>query len=183
MRRSIQNLLAAAALSSCSNESAHTTPSHDSAIAPPVGQQAVPGQPSRGGSFVGLTYDSLPPGVKSVGGAILSNPGDARGDYAFDRVTTPRGDMIWLDTVAARSRTVRAELPIPALARDERVFISSCDAGGRLDPRVIAIVVNEPNVSRFTKVRQAWRADVHTARFEIVPVAGIVCEDPGAGPT
>ncbi|MDB4874197.1 MAG: hypothetical protein JWM41_643 [Gemmatimonadetes bacterium] len=187
MRRTIQNLLAAAvAVTACSSESTRTTPSHDSAIASPAGEQATPGQPGgagSAGSYVGMTYDTLPAGVKSVGGAILSNPGDTRGDYAFDRVTTPRGDMIWLDTVGARTRTVRAELPIPPLARDERVFISSCDAAGHLDPRVIAVVVNEPNVSRFAKVRQAWRANLRGARFEIIPVAGIVCEDPGSGPS
>jgi hypothetical protein len=182
MRRSLQNLLAAAVLLiGCSNETPRTTPSHDSAVVSPATQQ-VPAGRGNSATYVGLQYDSLPAGVKSLGGAILSTPGDARGDFAFDRVATPRGDMIWLDTVDARTRTVRAELPIPALAHDERVFISSCDAGGHLDPRVIAIVVTDPNVSRFTKVRQAWRANLRDGRFELIPVSGISCEEPGAGP-
>ena len=59
-------------------------------------------------------------------------------------------------------------------------MLASCDANGRLDPFVVAIVVNEANVTRFTKVRQAWRANAKAHRFDIIPVAGIVCEDPGS---
>jgi hypothetical protein len=58
--------------------------------------------------------------------------------------------------------------------------MASCDVDGRLDGRVVAVVVNEPNATKFTKVRQAWRVDVGNARFDVIPVAGITCEDPGA---
>ena len=57
--------------------------------------------------------------------------------------------------------------------------MASCDADGRLDGRVIAIVVNEANVTKSTKVRQAWRVDARSGRFDVIPVAGISCEDPG----
>jgi hypothetical protein len=59
-------------------------------------------------------------------------------------------------------------------------MLASCDVNGRLDPLVIAIVVNEASVTRFTKIRQAWRANPGSRRFDIIPVAGIVCEDPGS---
>jgi hypothetical protein len=57
--------------------------------------------------------------------------------------------------------------------------MASCDVDGRLDSRVVAIVVNEANATKLTKVRQAWRADASNGRFDVIPVAGITCEDPG----
>jgi hypothetical protein len=129
---------------------------------------------------VGLAYRALPAGVASVGGATLSGSGGATGNYAFNHVTTPRGEMIWLDTIAAAQRVVVAELPLPPLARDERLMIGSCDVHGRLDPRTIAIVIADSGATRFTKIRQVWRVDPHAARFDLIPVEGVVCEDPDA---
>jgi hypothetical protein len=162
------------AISGCSRESSRRAQSTDSAIA----------APPRGGasasSDVVTRGTSLPPGVKLVSGATIPNT-----DYVVRRVATPRGDAIWLDSMAqdggrTPTRTRRADLALPPLAADERVMLASCDVNGRLDPLVIAIVVNEPNVSRFTKIRQAWRANPGSRRFDIIPVAGIVCEDPGS---
>jgi hypothetical protein len=121
----------------------------------------------------------LPAGTKLVAGATIPNS-----DLVFRRVTTARGEMVWLDSVTqstgGATRTLRAQLRLPPLAKDERVMLASCDVNGRLDPFVIAIVVNDPGVSRLTKIRQAWRADPRVGRFDILPVAGIVCEDPGS---
>jgi hypothetical protein len=58
--------------------------------------------------------------------------------------------------------------------------MASCDVNGKLDGRVVAIVVNEANATKFTKIRQAWRTDASGGRFDVIPVAGISCEDPGA---
>lgn len=103
----------------------------------------------------------------------------------FRRVTTPRGDALWLDSIVQRggrtaARIRRAELALPPLAADERIMLASCDVNGRLDPFVVAIVVSEANVTRYTKIRQAWRASPPARRFDIIPIAGIVCEDPGS---
>jgi hypothetical protein len=123
---------------------------------------------------------SLPRGVTLEGGATIPNT-----DCVFRRVSTPRGDSLWLDSMNTNSRGTatrirRAELAVPPLAADERMMLASCDVNGRLDPFVVAIVVNETNATRFAKVRQAWRANPRTRAFDIVPVAGIVCEDPGS---
>ena len=104
------------------------------------------------------------------------------GALDFAHVATPAGDMIWLDTIVAPAqrpprKIVRAVLSLSPVAADERVFMASCDVNGRLDPMVVAIVVNEPNASRFTKIRQAWRANSATGRFDVIPVNGIVCEE------
>lgn len=126
-------------------------------------------------AYVGDQYDSLPRGVSYKGGSVAGN-------YDFARVGTPRGDMIWLDSIVGPSekpprKMVKAALSLPRLAADERLVLASCDVSGTLDPLVVAIVVNEPNVTRYTKVRQAWRADVHASRFDVIPIDGIVCEE------
>jgi hypothetical protein len=128
--------------------------------------------------YISPRYTVPPAGVTIHAAAAL--PGSS---YALTHVTTPNGDMIWLDSLSQGQsnpvRTVRAALPLAALAKDERLFLSSCDVNGKLDPAIVAIAVNEPNVSKFTKIREAWRIDTRTATFELIPLAGIVCEEPG----
>ena len=137
-------------------------------------------------NYLGLRYEDLPKGFAYRGGAVITPSPIDGADYAFSQVRTPKGEMIWLDSLGAsirngdRARTVRASLIIPPLAPDERLFMASCDARGKLDPMVVAIVVNEPNASRFTQIRQAWRADAGAARFDVIPVGGVVCEEPGS---
>jgi hypothetical protein len=138
-------------------------------------------------NYVGLRYEALPRGFTYVAGSVITpTPGGARGDYAFSQVRTPKGEMIWLDSLGApigggdRARAVRASLVVPPLAKDERLFMASCDANGKLDPMVVAVVVNESDASRYSKIRQAWRADIAAGRFTVIPLEGIVCEDPGS---
>ena len=172
-------LAAALAIVACSGDASRKEGSSDVAAAcagPPVSPAAV-----AGGRHIGLRHGPLPAGITSQGGAVVRFDGV---DYAFTAVRTPTGDMVWLDSIAPGAaepqvKIVRAELRVPPLAHDERLLMASCDVNGRLDARVIAIVVNEPNATKFTKVRQAWRADARNGRFDVIPVAGISCEDPG----
>jgi hypothetical protein len=137
-------------------------------------------------NYVGLRYEGLPHGFAYHAGSVITPAPASGGDYAFSQVGTPKGEMIWLDSLGAsirngdRARTVRASLVIPPLAKDERLFLASCDLHGKLDPMIVAIVVNEPNASRYTKIRQAWHANVATSRFEVIPLDGVVCEEPGS---
>lgn len=133
------------------------------------------------GQHIGTRHDPLPAGIVSQGGTLVRIDG---ADYAFTRVRTPAGDMIWLDSIApgigqTPVKIVRAELRIPPMARDERLLMASCDVRGRLDGRIVAIVVGETSATKFANVRQAWRADARVGRFEVIPVEGITCEDPG----
>jgi hypothetical protein len=136
-----------------------------------------------GGHYVGVRHDPMPAGVTTEGGALIRI---GRADYSISHVRARGVDMLWLDSIVAGKaqdpeKIVRAELKIPPLGRDERLFMASCDVNGRLDSRVVAIVVNEAGVAKFTKVRQAWRADATRGRFYVIPIDGIVCEDPGLG--
>jgi hypothetical protein len=137
------------------------------------------------GAYVGNQYATLPRGVTYVSGATL--PVTRGGpEYELAYLKTPRGEMIWFDSLSHTTRptpvrAVRAELRVPPLGRDERLFLASCDIGGKLDTHVVAIVVNEPNVTTFSKVRQAWRVNVERGQFELIPVTGITCEEPGGG--
>ncbi len=132
--------------------------------------------------YVGLHYSALPSRLTNEGGAVLPRTASGpKGDFAFTHVKTPRGDMIWLDSLAkgaTPTRVVRAELVIPPLANDERLFMASCDADGKLDTRIVAIVVNEKNATKFKQIRQAWRANTVSSRFDVIPVAGVTCEEP-----
>ncbi len=166
---------AAVVLFACSGESLRSSRSPDTMIGNPAQK---PSAASKRPSTVTATA-KLPPGVKFESGATIPNS-----DYVFRRVSTARGEMVWLDSVTQstggeQARVLIADLRLPPLAADERVMLAWCDISGRLDAFVVAIVVNEANVNRLTKVRQAWRADPVARRFEILPVSGIVCEDPG----
>jgi hypothetical protein len=137
-------------------------------------------------NYVGLRYEALPAGFSYHAGSVIAPSPVPSADYAFSQVSTPKGEMIWLDSLGApiangdRARTVRASLVIPPLARDERLFMASCDVNGKLDPMVVAIVVNQPSASKFTEIRQAWRADLAGLRFDVIPLVGVVCEEPGS---
>ena len=96
--------------------------------------------------------------------------------YKLSYVGTTAGDLVRLDTA---DTAPLATLKVPPLAHDERLFMASCDVNGKLDPYVVAIVVNQPNASKFTQIRQAWRVVTASPRFEVIPVTGVTCEDPG----
>lgn len=143
------------------------------------------------GSGAGATkptvrYDTLPSRGQLVGGSVLMLPNGAPSSFVFSQVQTKRGTVLRLDSVVAgaprdRSRIIRAELSVPPLAPDERLLIGSCDAGGRLDPALVAIVVADSGAARYTRIRQAWRVRPTDGRFEVVPVRGITCEETDRG--
>jgi hypothetical protein len=185
-------LVAAAAIGGCRRDASSRTAAEETAGGATAAANAAKiASEAREASaaktrYVGLQYDSLPRDFHFIDGALLPR-GAGTGvpaDYDFAHVDTPMGEMVWLDTIGAavgkglHARIVRAELPVPKLAADERLFMGSCDQNGRLDPRLVAIVVNEPGETRFGRVRQAWRVNIPAARFELVPLNGIVCEDP-----
>ena len=168
-----------------SSDESRNIRSRDSGMAGrPATPEAVVGRTS----YVGMRYGSLPSGFSYKAGSTFSYGSGGAGRYAVSQVRTPRGDMLWLETIepgdggrrATAARVVRAELRVPPLAADERLMIGSCDVSGRLDARVIAIVVADSGVTRLTKIRQAWRADTQAGRFDLLPLAGIVCEEPGS---
>jgi hypothetical protein len=180
-RRNLLSVLAFAV--ACSRESIRKTGVADTSV--PTPSPAAPSsRPDLSeGHYVGVHHDPLPRGVTSEGGALIRIGG---ADYSISHVRARGVDMLWLDSIVPGKaqdpeKIVRAELRIPPLDRDERLFMASCDVNGRLDSRVVAIVVNEPGVSKFTKVRQAWRADAARGRFDVMPVTGVTCEEPGPG--
>lgn len=147
----------------------------DSAVATPAAPGAAPASPKGPADYVGTKYSAPPTGITVKGGSVLPNT-----SYALTHVGTPSGDMIWFDSLASGGRIVRAALPLASLTKDERLFISSCDVNGKLDPALFAIAVNQAAGTKFTKIVEAWRIDATTATFEMLPVTGITCEDPGS---
>jgi hypothetical protein len=142
---------------------------------------------ARSGKYVGVVHDVMPAGVTLVGGSVIADRFGRPSVFSFAHVRTPTDEMVWLDSAEtrggnARRQVVLAELEIPPLANDERLFMGSCDIRGALDGSLVAIAVNEPHAARFTKIRQAWRADSRVRRFSLVPLDGVSCEDPDRGP-
>jgi hypothetical protein len=172
-------------LAACSGESVHDTQAKaDEAGARGARGSAVDDAP--GSSATAVRYDTLPPHEQFVGGSVLMHPNGKPTPFVFSQVQTTRGGVLRLDSVVAgaphaRSRIIRAELAVPPLAADERLLIGSCDAGGHLDPALVAIVVTDTGTARYTRIRQAWRARSEVGRFEVVPVRGITCEETDRG--
>lgn len=178
-------LTAGAVMAACSSDDAGQR-SHDS-TASAAGVVVSPAAFTSATRYVGIRYDSLPRTFTFISGALIPNaPGTNTTSFDLDLVRTPRGEMVWLDSIIAvsdrgrPSRIVRAELKVPPLAPDERLVMSTCDVDGRLDPRVVAIVVVAPAETQATSIRQAWRADASSGKFEVIPVTGIACGDAGS---
>ena len=184
MKMNRRNLLSVVVIAvGCSREPIRKTGVTDTTAQTPTSSAPTSAPDLSSGHYVGVHHDPLPAGVTNEGGALI-RLGSA--DYSISHVRARGVDMVWLDSIVPGKaqdpeKIVRAELRIPPLARDERLFMASCDVNGRLDSRVVAIVVNEPSVAKLTKVRQAWRADAARGRFDVISVTGITCEDPGAG--
>jgi hypothetical protein len=176
-----------AVVASCSSDDAGTR-ARDSASA--AGVVVSPAEFSAATKYVGIRYDSLPAKFTFVSGSLIPlTPGANSVSFDLDLVRTPRGQMVWLDSIVAVSprgrptRIVRAELKVPPLAADERLVMSTCSVDGRLDPRVVAIVVTSQSAAvdstaHLTAIRQAWRANAALGQFEVIPVTGITCDEP-----
>jgi len=181
-------LVLAIVVAACSGETGK--PARDSGASAGILVSAA--EFSSAAKYVGIRYDSLPPKFTFVSGSLIPiAPGANSVGFDLDLVRTPRGQMVWLDSIVAVSqrgrptRIVRAELKVPPLAADERLVMSSCSVDGKLDPRVVAIVVTNQGAAvdssaRFMSIRQAWRADAASAQFEVIPVTGIACDEPGS---
>ena len=176
------------AIAGCSGSDAGKSDSGASA----AGIVMTPAEFSSAKNYVGIRYDSLPAKFTFVSGSLIPiAPGSNSVGFDLDLVRTPRGQMVWLDSIVAVSqrgrptRIVRAELKVPPLAPDERLVLSTCSVDGRLDPRVVAIVVTSrsaavDSTTQLTAIRQAWRASPVSGQFDVIPVTGIVCDEPGS---
>jgi hypothetical protein len=178
-----------ASVASCSSDDGGKR-ARDSASA--AGVVMSPAEFTAATKYVGVRYDSLPAKFTFVSGSLIPiAPGANSTSFDMDLVRTPRGQMVWLDSIVAVSqrgrptRIVRAELKVPPLAADERLVMSTCSVDGQLDPRVVAIVVSNrsaavDSTARFTAIRQAWRAVAGSGQFDVIPVTGITCDETGS---
>src|SRR5215218_6390076 len=99
MRVSSKNLLAAALLvAACSKDAARKESVSESAAPSAGAVRPAPHPDLASGRYTGTRHDPLPSGITSDGGALVRI---GAVDYAFTRVRTPRGDMVWLDSIIA----------------------------------------------------------------------------------
>jgi hypothetical protein len=176
---------ACALLAACSGDQSRKDSQESTATAAGIVVSAA--EFSSASKYLGIRYDSLPPAFTFVSGALLPGSSGAGGSgFDLDLIRTPRGEMLWLDSIVAvsshgrPSRVVRAELKVPPLASDERLVMSTCDVDGHVDPRVVAIVIIGPGEAQVPPVRQAWRANAVSGAFDVIPVTGVACGQPEA---
>ena len=159
----------------------------------PAAQRAAPADTRNASAaeaarYVGLRYrgDSMPAGLKWVGGALVSDPYKDAKDYKLTEVHRGRVRMLLFDSLTHRDAAgmphweVKDVLVLPRVPRNQLITYSLCWLGGRLD-REIAAVVEYTDTEYFTRVRRAWRANRATEKFEAIPTKGIKCENEGYG--
>jgi hypothetical protein len=198
MKLGSRNLLVAASLvaivTACSKDAPKSTARTDTAVAvtgaTPAAVSPTSATPANAAgappAYVGLHYDPLPAGISYEGGSVLFGKDGKPGSFVLSQVMTPKGHYMWLDSIipvagqgVLRTRVVVAELNIPAVAGDEQLFIGSCDVGGKLDGSVVAVAEHKRGQKMHKVIRRAWRADVATKSFVVIPGTGITCELPG----
>ena len=165
MRESARNLLAVLCIvaAACSRENA----ARDTASGGTSGTQARHRRPE---SYVGIDYDPLPPGVmlrkrhRSLGKDGLPSR------FVLSHVSTPRGLMVWLDSLTpadagagARRRIVRAVMDDPKHAPGERLMIGTCDVKGKLDGAIVAVVQDAPAAEIHQRAARVAREPDHHA--------------------
>jgi hypothetical protein len=138
--------------------------------------------------YIGLRHGpSLPPELKSLGGALVSAVGDEK-EYSMGEVHRGRTKMLWFNRLTHRDDKgvayweVKDIIVLPPIPKKQLLVYAMCMLNNRPDGEIAAIVDYAPGVQYFTRVRKAWRANRTTEKFEVIPTTkGIKCENPGFG--
>jgi hypothetical protein len=92
--------------------------------------------------------------------------------------------VLWLeiisnDTDGKAKYQVLDVLNLPPLESNEEVT-TYCQVRGKIDSEIVTISVSE-NTELLTDIKQAWRANRKTGKFEVIPTDGLACENLGYG--
>jgi hypothetical protein len=149
--------------------------------APSANSQKTPaGELAR---YIGLRHGpSLPPGLKEVGGGLISETNDAE-EYSVGEVHKGKVKMLWFERLTHRDASgkayweVKDVLARPMIRRGQLLVYTTCFSNNNLDREIIAIADYQPDEEFLTRIRRAWRASRKTGKFEELPVKGIKCEN------
>ena len=141
--------------------------------------------PQKKSEFIGYKHkgilygETLPNGVKDLGGGLLSNE-----NYGVSRFQKGKKFMLWLEKITDRdnkgvpSWEVKDVLMFDNLKKNQEFlfsYSSTCRQNGK--ENLDLIVMTEILAMKKTyKVLRAWRANVKTSKFEKISDKGIVCK-------
>ena len=140
--------------------------------------------PEKKSEFVGYKHkgvlygETLPNGVKDLGGGLLSNE-----NYGVSRFQKGRKFMLWLEKITDRDKKgvpsweVRDVLTFDNLRKNQAFsfsYSSTCRQNGKVNLDLIVMTEHSAQKKTF-KVIRAWRANVKTAKFEKISDKGIKC--------
>lgn len=137
-----------------------------------------------GDEFIGYRHkgvlrgETLPNGVRDLGGGLLSNE-----DYGVTRFVKGRKYMLWFEKVVDRNSEgvplweVKDVLTFAKPKKNQEFFFSyssPCRQNRKVNIDLIVLAERVPR-QKSHKVINAWRANVKKERFEIVSTKGIAC--------
>jgi hypothetical protein len=141
--------------------------------------------PQKKSEFIGYRHkgvlygETLPNGVKDLGGGLLSNE-----DYGVSRFQKGKKYMLWLERITDRDKKgvpsweVKDVLTFDNLKKNQAFsfsYSSTCRQNGKENLDLIVMTEHSAQKKTF-KVIRAWRANIRTAKFEKISDKGIVCK-------
>lgn len=137
--------------------------------------------------YIGLRHGpTLPAGLKSLGGGLVSAVGDTR-EYGMAEIHRGTTKMLWFERLTHHDDKgvpyweVKDVLVLPPVPKKQVLVYALCLLNNQPDGEIAAIADLEPDVQYFSRVRRAWRANRQTEKFEAIPTKGIKCENLGFG--
>ena len=153
------------------------------------GQQTSVGQNSTNDKspYIGLRYsgNKLPPGHKSIGGTLLTDPYSKEKQYGVMEVSKGRVRMMWLDLFTHDDAAgnpnweIKDLLFLPPMGKNQLLLYVDCYLRDKPDRGLVVIADDVIREGYYARVRHAWRANIQTEKFQQIPVTGIKCEGQG----
>jgi phosphomevalonate kinase len=134
-------------------------------------------------NYIGLQYQKLPQGLIGLGGWVI---GDAYAPTIFgiSKIQQTTRQMLWLEIITndpdgkARYQVLDI-LELPQLEANDEVT-TYCRFQGKIDPEIVTVSVHEDR-EFLTNIKQAWRANRKTGKFEVFPIDSLICLNIGYG--
>ena len=123
--------------------------------------------------------ETLPNGVKDLGGGLLSNE-----NYGVTRFSKGRKHYLWLEKITGRntdgvpSWIVKDILEFEALKKNQEFlfsYSSTCTTNGKNHLDTIVLAELEPKSSKY-RILKAWKANIAREKFEKLSTKGIQCK-------
>lgn len=138
--------------------------------------------------LTGSIVPPFPDGWMDGGGACIAKSlgADKMCEYSIGVLQGPSGLLLYIGKSAPRIELKKArwlvtdQMSFPQTPRDQQVVFSVCELNGEIDETIIA-VVKTTDTEWYATVRQAYRANLKTGRFEEIPPKGIRCLNEGWG--